>query len=172
MPIVNKIMDPDIRVQARALLVSYGFSFEGNGHEYDRTRPGEPSHCQTVSRRTKGQSISSLFRQLPSAICTENIERVLTRFRDLQVCEQSSFDSSLTVLSVPRLHRDFSYIMNNLVVPNSKSVDSASAMDSEMENPDDDKNQDSSQCLLILLSFALSCTRKLKVIIKNLTEDY
>ena len=62
--------------------------------------------------------------------------------------------------------------MNNLVVPNNESIESANTTESETGNADDDdKNQDSSQCLLILLSFALSCTRKLKVIIGYLIKN-
>ncbi|CAF0798186.1 unnamed protein product [Adineta steineri] len=54
-----------------------------------------------------------------------------------------------------KLHRDFSYIMNNLLMDNNDTNDDETEMD-------DEKNRESSQCLLILLSLALSCMRKLK----------
>ncbi len=55
-----------------------------------------------------------------------------------------------------RLHRDFSQIMNSLLMENNNTNESQIDIDEE-------KTKESSQCLLILLSLALSCMRKLKV---------
>ncbi len=55
-----------------------------------------------------------------------------------------------------RLHRDFSYIMNNLLMETNNSNENQMEIDEE-------KKHEASQCLLILLSLALSCMRKLKV---------
>lgn len=57
-----------------------------------------------------------------------------------------------------RLHRDFSYIVNNLFTDNNNTATDDTQMD-----VDEDKTRESSQCLLILLALALSCVRKLKV---------
>ena len=55
-----------------------------------------------------------------------------------------------------RLHRDFPNIMNSLFTENNNTNENQMEIDEE-------KNRESSQCLLILLSLALSCMRKLKV---------
>ncbi len=55
-----------------------------------------------------------------------------------------------------RLHRDFSYIMNNLLMENTNTNE-------EQMEIDEEKKHEASQCLLILLTLALSCMRKLKV---------
>jgi hypothetical protein len=57
-------------------------------------------------------------------------------------------------ISFFRLHRDFSYIMNSLLMKNTN--------ENTMEVDEENKHE-ASQCLLILLSLALSCMRKLKV---------
>ncbi|CAF4646339.1 unnamed protein product, partial [Rotaria magnacalcarata] len=54
-----------------------------------------------------------------------------------------------------KLHRDFSYIINSLLIENNNHSN-----ENSMEI-DEEKKQESSQCLLILLSLALSCMRKL-----------
>ena len=62
----------------------------------------------------------------------------------------------LQIRLVFRLHRDFSYIMSSLFTE-------ASQTNENQTETDEDKHRESSQCLLILLSLALSCMRKLKV---------
>ena len=55
-----------------------------------------------------------------------------------------------------RLHRDFSFIMENLLTDHSNTNENPTVIDEA-------RKQEASECLLILLSLALSCTRKLKV---------
>jgi hypothetical protein len=55
-----------------------------------------------------------------------------------------------------RLHRDFSLIMNNILMENNNTNENQIEINEE-------KKRESSQCLLILLSLALSCMRSLKV---------
>jgi phosphoinositide-3-kinase regulatory subunit 4 len=56
-----------------------------------------------------------------------------------------------------KLHRDFSYIMNSLLMKNNNNNINENQMEVEEEN-----KHETSQCLLILLSLALSSMRKLK----------
>ena len=58
-----------------------------------------------------------------------------------------------------RLHRDFAYIMANLFVSNNPQE----TTDNNSVAADEEKKKDLAQCLLILLSLALSSMRKLKV---------
>lgn len=77
---------------------------------------------------------------------------VIYKYESAFIC----FPPDLFHSSINRLHRDFSHIMENLLMNHNNTNETPTIAD-------DARKQEASECLLILLSLALSCMRKLKV---------
>ncbi|CAF3347839.1 unnamed protein product [Rotaria sp. Silwood1] len=122
MPIVNKIVDIDIRAMVASMI--------------DRDPTKRHTAEQYLNEQT-GKAFPSCF----YTFLLPYVQKILKEFSPDFV--------------IYKLHRDFSYIINSLLIENTNTNENSMDIDEE-------KNQESSQCLLILLSLALSCMRKLK----------
>ncbi|CAF3717218.1 unnamed protein product [Rotaria sordida] len=122
MPIVNKIVDVDIRAMVASMI--------------DRDPLKRHTAEQYLDEQT-GKGFPSCF----YTFLLPYVQKILKEFSPDFV--------------IYKLHRDFSYIINSLLIENNNTNENSIEIDEE-------KTQESSQCLLILLSLALSCMRKLK----------
>ncbi|UJR33847.1 hypothetical protein I4U23_021270 [Adineta vaga] len=122
MPVVNKIVDVDIRAMVASMI--------------DRDPSKRHTAEQYLDEQT-GKAFPSCFH----TFILPYVQKILKEFSPDFV--------------IYKLHRDFSNIMNSLFADNNQTNEN-------QIDTDEEKQRESSECLLILLSLALSCMRKLK----------